>query len=266
MKVFILDTGKIGMDSNYLVAMNTCATANDRAPVHKWEEIPVYAVLIDHPQARILYDTGCHPKAMEGRWPSGITSTSPFYFNEEQRLENQLKLAGYKPKDIDIVVLSHMHLDHAGNLELFPQADVYVHRADFALALMSVHQNPDPATHGVYIKADLEVPCKFKMVDDDFELVPGVQVLFLPGHTPGLLGLMVNLENSGNMIFPMDALYQEANYGPPARSSGILYDSVAFFKSIERIRSLAKQYNAKVMFSHDMEFFKKMKKAPAYYD
>jgi len=266
MKVFVLDNGRIELDSNQMVAMSTCATLNDKAPVHQWIEIPIYTVLIDHPQGKILYDTGCHPAAMEGRWPANLTLMSPYYFDEDQRLENQLRKAGYHPKDIDIVVVSHMHLDHAGNLDLFTHADVYVHRDDFAHGLISVHQSPDPVTHGVYVKADLEVPCKFIMVDDDFELVSGVQVLNLPGHTPGLLGLMVHLNNSGTMIFPMDALYQRANYGPPVRSSGILYDSLSFFKSIEKIRKLAKKHNAKVIFSHDMEFFKTLRLSPAYYD
>ncbi|NLK00165.1 MAG: N-acyl homoserine lactonase family protein [Clostridia bacterium] len=266
MKIYILDNGVIEIDSNRMVAMNTCATAKDKSPVHNWIQIPVYAVLIVHPQARILYDTGCHPEAMKGRWPANLTMISPYYYHENQRIENQLKIAGYKPRDIDIVVLSHMHLDHAGNLGLFTHADVYVQGDDFSHGLISVHQNPDTATHGLYVKADLEVPCRFIVVENDFELVPGVEILNLPGHTPGLLGLMAHLKYSGSMIFPMDALYQEANYGPPARSAGTLYDSLSFFKSIEKIRKLAKKHNAKVMYSHDMEFYKTLKLAPAYYD
>lgn len=266
MKVYILNNGYLECDSNQMVAMNTCATVNNKSARHQWIKIPVYSVLIDHPQATILYDTGCHPTAMEGRWPDSLTNPFPYTFTEEQRLENQLEKAGFQPKDVDIVVMSHMHLDHAGNLDLFTHADVYVHRDDFSFGLMLTHQNPDPATHGAYVKADLEVPCKFKMVDDDFELVPGVQVINLPGHTPGVLGMMVRLTNSGDLIFPMDALYQRANYGPPARISGIIYDSVSFFKSVEKIRGLAHRYNAQIMFSHDMEFFQTMKLAPAYYD
>ncbi|MCS5695923.1 N-acyl homoserine lactonase family protein [Desulfofundulus thermocisternus] len=266
MKVFILDNGYLECDSNHMVAMNTCATVNEKAPVHQWIKIPVYAVLIDHPHAKILYDTGCPPTAMEGKWPLNLTTLFPYTFTPEQRLESQLQKVGYQPKDIDIVVMSHMHLDHAGNLDLFTHADVYVHRDDFCYGLMLTHQNPDPATHGAYVRADLEVPCKFKMVDDDFELVPGVEVINLPGHTPGVLGIMVHLQNSGTLIFPMDALYQRGNYGPPPRMSGIIYDSISFFKSIEKIRKLAQKNNAQIMFSHDMEFFKTMRLAPFYYD
>jgi hypothetical protein len=63
----------------------------------------------------------------------------------------------------------------------------------------------------------------------------------------------------------MDAVYNKTVYGPPVRASGLVYDSIAFFKSIERVRSLAKKYNAQIMFSHDMPVFETMKKVPDYY-
>jgi metallophosphoesterase superfamily enzyme len=62
------------------------------------------------------------------------------------------------------------------------------------------------------------------------------------------------------LIFPADAVYTRTNYGPPPRASGIVYDSLSYFKSIEKIRNLEKIHKAKVMFSHDMPFFEKMKK------
>ena len=48
--------------------------------------------------------------------------------------------------------------------------------------------------------------------------------------------------------------------------SGIVYDSVSFTDSIEKIRRLQGKYDAKVMYSHDMPFFKTMRLAPRYYD
>ncbi|OLN24457.1 N-acyl homoserine lactone hydrolase [Desulfosporosinus metallidurans] len=107
---------------------------------------------------------------------------------------------------------------------------------------------------------------QYHLVDKDMELVPGVELITLPGHTPGILGLIVHLENEGTLIFPQDAVYDHRNYGPPAKGSGIVYDSIAFFDSIEKVRNYAKKYNAKVMFSHDMDFFKTMKVAPEFYE
>ncbi len=265
MKVFVLDNGYLECDSNHMVAMETCATVANKSPTHNWIKIPVYAVLIDHPEAKILFDTGCPANAMKGYWPEYLTSLFPYFHSEDQRFEKQLQKAGVTAKDIDIVVLSHMHLDHAGNLGLFTHADVYVHRDDFTFGLRSTHTNPDRITHGAYIREDLQVPCKFKLVEDDFELLPGLDVVTLPGHTPGVLGIVVKLDQSGTLIFPADAIYQCANFGPPARLSGIVYDSVAFLSSIEKARKLVKKHNAQLMYSHEMDFFNTMKKAPEFY-
>ena len=266
MRVYILDNGYLECDSNQMVAMSTVGTIDDPTPLHKWIKIPVYCVLIDHPQAKILYDTGSNPQAMKGYWPPSLWKVFPYTHTEDQLLENQLAKIGLKPQDIDIVVLSHLHLDHAGNLNLFKHADVYVDKDDFQNALIMTHTNPDPVTHGAYIKADVETPAKFRLVDRDFELLPGVNIIRLPGHTPGLLGVMVKLKRDGTLIFPMDAIYQPANYGPPPRFSGIVYDSLAFIKSIEKVREIATRENAKVMFSHDWEFFQTMKLAPEFYE
>ncbi len=266
MKAYVLNNGYLECDSNQMVALDTCATANDKSSSHKWIRIPVYSVLIDHPDAKIIFDTGCHPDAMTGRWPPSLTPMFPYTFNNAQRIENQLKLAGFGPKDVDVVVQSHLHADHAGNLDQFTHCDVFVHKADFEFGLRMVHQTPDPARHGAYVKSDLEVPCEFRLVEKDFELVPGVELITLPGHTPGVLGLMLHLDRDGTLIFPMDALYQRANYGPPARLSSLVYDSLQYFASIEKVRGLAAKYKAQVMFSHDMGFFETMKTAPECYE
>ena len=267
MKAYVLNNGWLECDPNWMVSFSTLATLQNKDINHKWIKIPVYAVLVDHPSGKILYDLGCHPDAMKGYWPDGLLSVFPYYYNPGQTLEEQLALTGTKPEDIKTVVLSHMHLDHAGNMHLFKHADIYVHRKDFEYGQTLVHLSPDPANHGAYVKADLEVPVKqFHLVDKDFELVPGVELITLPGHTPGLLGMIVHLEKEGTFIFPQDALYTRENYGPPAKASGIMYDSLAFFESVEKVRDYAKKYNAKVMFSHDMEYFLSMKKAPEFYE
>lgn len=267
MKVYVLNNGWLECDENWMVAQSVLGSLGNKTPQVNWIKIPVYAVLIDHPQGKILYDLGCHPDAMKGYWPAGLQGVFPYYFEESQDFATQLALTGTKPEDIKTVVLSHLHLDHAGNMHLFEHADVYVHQKDFEYGQTLVHLSPDPAAHGAYVKADLEVPVKqYHLVDKDMELVPGVELITLPGHTPGILGLIVHLENEGTLIFPQDAVYDHRNYGPPAKGSGIVYDSIAFFDSIEKVRNYAKKYNAKVMFSHDMDFFKTMKVAPEFYE
>ncbi len=266
MKLYILNTGYLETDKNNVVACATVGTYSQPQVTNEWIKLPVMAFLIETDNGYILYDTGSNPEAMNGYWPKNLQEVYPLYQKREERLEQQLALCGVKPEDIKTVVLSHMHLDHAGNLELFPHADVYVPKADFAQAQVQVRLNTNPATHGGYIKADLDVAVgQYHLVEEDFELAPGIEILNLPGHTPGLLGMMVHLDG-GTYILPQDCVYTQEIYGPPAKASGLLYDSLAFFKSIEKVRKLQKQYDAEVVFAHDMEYFKTLKTAPEHYE
>ena len=104
------------------------------------------------------------------------------------------------------------------------------------------------------------------LVENDREFARGVKLITLPGHSYGVLGLVVETKNDGVLIFPSDAIYTKANYGPPAKLPGIVYDTLSFFESIEKARRLAAKHNAKVMFPHDMEFFKTLKLAPQCYE
>ncbi|MFO1418071.1 MAG: N-acyl homoserine lactonase family protein [Methylotetracoccus sp.] len=267
MKVYILDNGFLECDLNWMVAMSVHGTRDDPTPRTKWIQIPVYSVLIDHPDGRILYDTGCHPDAMTGHWPNGMQSVFPYHHETTQRLISQLALVDMTPDDIKTVVLSHLHLDHAGNIDLFPHADIYVPKEDFEYADKLVHRSINPGEHGAYIKAEIEAtPRGVHLIEKDTELAPGVHMITLRGHTPGLIGLIVELPNEGTLIFPQDAIYTQTNYGPPAKASGLMYDSVAYFESIEKVRELEKTLNARVIFPHDMAFFRTLKLAPAYYD
>jgi len=267
MKVYILDNGYLECDQNWMVAMSVVGTKDNPNPRTNWIKIPVFAVLIDHPQGKILYDTGCHPQAMQGYWPAGLQAVFPYYHDDRQTLANQLALANTRPEDIKTVVLSHLHLDHAGNIGLFQHAEVYAHRKDFEFGQALTQGSAKPEDHGAYIKADVEAAARrLRLVDKDQELVEGIKMVMLPGHTPGVIGLVVELPNAGTLIFPQDAIYTRANFGPPAKASGLVHDSLAFFASIEKVRALAKMHNGKVIFSHDMEFFKTLKLAPEYYD
>lgn len=267
MKLYILDTGYLETDKNTVVANATVGTKSKPKVENEWIKLPVMAFLIETEEGYILYDTGSNPKAMNGYWQNIMTEIYPLTQNENQTLEKQLELCGVKPEDIKTVVLSHMHLDHAGNIGLFPHAKVYAPKEDFINAQITVRKTPNREAHGGYIKGDLDEPIEYTLVDgdDDFEIAKGVEIINLPGHVGGLLGLVVHLEGE-TLILPQDSVYTSEIYGPPAKLSGFLYDSRAFVNSIEKVRKIAKKYDAKVIFAHDDEFFKTLKVAPNYYE
>lgn len=63
-KVYVLDTGTMKMDKNYMIAMHNPASIDNPNPPAEFVEFPIYAVLIDHPEGKILFDTGCNPDGM----------------------------------------------------------------------------------------------------------------------------------------------------------------------------------------------------------
>ena len=247
MRVFILDTGHLECDANLVAAGTVVGTKQMRNPAIKWIKIPTYAVFIDHPERKIIFDLGVRPGYV---YPEICLDLFPHYYGDGQVLEHQLSLAGYKPTDITDVILSHLHWDHCGNLNLFDHADIYF--------------NPSELKSNPNIPPDISIK-KPHLIEEDLEFLSGIQVITLPGHTVGVLGIVVHLKKDGTLIFPSDAIYARDNYGPPARLGGTVYDSLSYFESIEKVRILEEKYGAIVMYSHDMEFFETMKKPPEYY-
>ncbi len=251
MRAYLLNLGMMASESNSAAWWgSTAASCAEPNMPHKMTKTPSYAVLIDHPEAGwILYDTGMgDPTA----WPRHIRDFVAADKPAETEMERQLALLGLKPADIRYVIISHMHFDHIGNDALFAEtADFFVAEAEAEYAAKNVLHSADPAGRGYYLREDVLLPRRsLTYLDRDETLFPGVETVLLPGHTPGVMGLLLHLEG-GTILFPSDAAAFRGNleYRQPAG----VYDSLGYARSIRKIHDLQKKYNARVFCSHDSE-------------
>jgi N-acyl homoserine lactone hydrolase len=131
------------------------------------ERMPLYVHVIEHPDARVLVDTG-------------MTELHPAVADLDPRLsplsEQDFDLAG-----IDIVVSTHLHFDHCGGNHLFAGKPIYVQRREL-----------DDARNVADFREWADVPgVQYVQVDGEHELLPGLQLVPAPGHTPGLQVVVV---------------------------------------------------------------------------
>lgn len=243
-KGYILDCGRIYGPKSAIVA--------DAGP-DEMAEIPVYSVLLKHPGGNVLFDAGIHRDEKR---------QAPFIYNsarvkDEDNILNRLAALGVSPEDIDFIVLSHMHADHSGYIEKFPNAEICISDSEFTNSVKSyaLGTSQDSADIEYWIGRKL----KWKLIPDSektFELLPGVTILNLgPGHSFGMLGLLISFEKAGKVILTADACYMRQHIEPPRVLSGIVYNADGYSGSLDRIAGLAEKDNATIWFGHDLEQF-----------
>ncbi len=191
------------------------------------------AVLVRHPKATFLYDTG-----LAGSISSYLQNQSFIFrntlgkFTFEQSIANHLQGLDMKPRDLDFVVLSHLHWDHVSGVPDLPKVTLRVNRVEYdaaQLGLFDIHHglsrvllgdNPielfdcnGPAYEGFRSSYDL-----FR--DGSIVLVP------LPGHTAGNTGMLIHRANGTPLFLLGDAAWVDENYLRPATMHPFIWNGV----------------------------------------
>lgn len=235
-----------------------------------------YCILADHPtEGKILIDCGFHPQSMLGRWPEAKKKATTWCYNERQNFMYQLLLCGVDPKDINTVILTHMHQDHIGCLYLFPHAKIYMPaselKSDEARKWLTASNEeranmPSAAELGIHPDLDCDVHNYVFLKDEDYELCRGIKLISLPGHTMGTMGVEFDLENSGIILYASDALMVPANYGPPTVPPGKVADMELYMSSVEKCHEIHDRTGCEIWYGHHYPQFKELRHAPEYYD
>ncbi len=172
-------------------------------------ELPVSCALLRHAQGNVLFDTGCHPQVAddaEARWGSLAKLLIPIMSREDNVLSG-LKAIGFAPDDIDVVICSHLHTDHCGCNAFFGKATVIVHAQEIERA-----KSADAARRG-YFDADWDCGSRMRLISDQLDVMGDGRIVLvpLPGHTPGSMGALVELDQSGRFLLASDAVSVREN-------------------------------------------------------
>jgi N-acyl homoserine lactone hydrolase len=208
--------------------------------------------LIKHAQGWFLWDTGVADAL--AAMPNGQAPADPraTHWRRPKTLASQLDAIGVKPADIKWLAVSHTHPDHTGNVEMFPQAMLYVQKAEY---------DWPGANNAPRFKPEHPVT----KLDGDRDVFGdgSITIIATPGHTPGHQSLMVKLPKSGPVLLSGDAVHFKSNWdnrGVPVGNTG-QEQTVA---SMKKLADLMAKEKAALWINHDKAQRDSQKMAPDY--
>ncbi len=246
-----------------------------RVPRDQWATFPIVAFVLEHPSAGpVLVDTGLHPSvAIDPQ--QNLGRLGKLIFKElktepAQAVTAQLRARGIEPASVRVVVMTHLHLDHASAMSDFPDARFVFDRREWAAATA-----PRAALHG-YVRSQFDHGFDYRTVDFESEgtgsfasfgrsldlLGDGsVRLVSTPGHTHGHLSVVARAAGAEVLIVG------DAAYTRRAIESGDLparmEDEHLFRRSLREIQLYREQTpDAVVVPGHDMRAWRSLE--PSY--
>jgi N-acyl homoserine lactone hydrolase len=225
--------------------------------LHPMTGVPVPAYVIEADDgAIVLVDTGFPAACARHGAPSRFRVT------DDDHVLRRLARIGLCPSDVRFVVCSHFDPDHAGNHDLFPDAEFVVQRSHYLVARSGRHSRfecnrrhwGDPRL-------------RYRFVDGDGPLIHGVELIETSGHVPGHQSVLVRLREAGPVLLAIDALATRAQADPATRQAHVFdMDPDAALASTHKLRQLCAREGVRLtIYGHDAEQWRTLRLAPELY-
>lgn len=230
-KVEVLSDGTFNIDGGMLVY----GVPKYFGKLYKARLKPLY---IESDDQRILVDTGVGELPEKWKKIYGV--------EKETNLISSLESMDLSPDDITMVVNTHLHFDHTGYNRIFSNAVQVAHEDEIRYSAY-----PDRFQKGGYLQDNIK-NIKWKGVSGETEIVPGVTLIPTPGHTPGHMSVLVELEDEV-VVYTGDVSPLSVNH-EKRLIVGVLYDPVKALRSLELMDTIAGWWpdkKKKFIYSHE---------------
>jgi N-acyl homoserine lactone hydrolase len=256
--LFHTETGRLGTLRNLGIGV----------PRDQYVQFPVVAFLVEHPGVgNFLIDTGFHASvAVEPRQAFGRLGGllyKDLSMETEQAAPGQLRSRGIDPASIGLVVMTHLHSDHASGISQFPDATFVLSDREWTAAskggLGYFRSQFDHAFDYRGLDFDSPDADSFATFGRSYDLFDdgSVRLVFTPGHTHGHLAVVLRLKDrealiAGDAIYTMRTLREGAL--PPRMD-----DEHLFARSLREIQLYAKETpDAVIVPGHDLERWREL--------
>ncbi|HUG41940.1 MAG TPA: MBL fold metallo-hydrolase [Longimicrobiales bacterium] len=254
-RIHALEAGLQRLDGGAMFGVVPKPLWERRIPADDHNRIPLAlrCLLVETPDALVLVDTGAGNKDDEKfREIYGIENDGT-----PTRLEDAIRDAGHDPADVDVLISTHLHFDHAGGNTVrepdgrirpaFPRAKHYVQKGEFEFAHIRnerirasyLGDNYDPVD-----EAGL-----WTFVDGPAEILPGVEVIPTPGHTPHHQSVLLRSEDRA-ACFLADVMPTSAHL-PLPWIMGYDLEPLVTLESKRELLATAREQDWLLVFEHD---------------
>jgi N-acyl homoserine lactone hydrolase len=232
-------------------------------------QLSIASYLVVHARGVLLWDTGAVP---DGDWTATgapvvhrltLADGQPRQVTLRASLSAQLKAAGFAPRDVTHLALSHYHWDHTANSNAFAAAQWLVRPAE--RDAMFAERSPGAVLPQLF--AGLK-QAKTVLLQEDEHNVFGdgsVVIKAAPGHTPGHQVLLVKLAKTGPVLLSGDLYHY-----PEERSLNRLpvseLDAQQTAASRAAVEALLKRAGARLWIQHDLTAHRRLRLSPEFYD
>ncbi len=260
MNIYRIETGKVKVKQNQISKSHGIAPKLTKVFFdNNWSEwLPIYAWVIEHPEGIFVVDTGeTHRTTKKGylpRWHPYYGLAVRFDVKPEEEIGPQLRRVGIDPaRDVQKVIMTHMHTDHAGGLSHFPGTEIMIQKDEYKAAsgLTGILGGYLPHRWPEWLNPTLiEIPeNQFGPFVNSFPVTKDktVRIVATPGHVASHLSVIVEIDGLYYFIAG-DASYNQENMINLVRDGVGVPDSL---DSLKKIRSFAMQYPTLYLPSHD---------------